>query len=169
MNINGTNKSDNLVGTAADDVINGLRGNDWIEGGQGNDILTGGSSYLHDPARDKFVLRNGDGNDTVTDFQLENGNGTGDRLLFDFAGTYSDVAAPLGALYDGQTWQWSDGFQTATVLVENGDFNSDGVGDVRFTVSGPDGGPDDSITLLGQIGTAGLFAEDMTSAYIQGG
>src|SRR6185369_12097653 len=126
-NINGTNKADNLIGTSGDDVIHGGRGTDWIEGGAGNDVLTGDSSNpLHDDGLDTFVLRAGDGHDTVTDFQHGE-----DIIMFDSGtGIYDGILPPLGYLYDGQTF--SNSHDTASWTVSAGDFNADGFTDTRI-------------------------------------
>ncbi len=89
--ITGTNGSDNLIGTDGADQIEGLNGkdtldgsggndtllggngkdnlvggagNDLLDGGNGKDILTGGAG------EDIFVLRSGEGKDSITDFEL---------------------------------------------------------------------------------------------------
>ncbi|TBR58361.1 hemolysin-type calcium-binding protein [Mastigocladus laminosus UU774] len=65
--ITGTSGNDTLEGSDFFDTINGLAGNDVIIGKKGNDILTGGGG------QDTFVIRRGDGVDTITDFR---GSGT---------------------------------------------------------------------------------------------
>jgi len=69
----GTDNSDDLFGDANDnflfgggnnDDLNGRAGNDTLRGGAGNDALTGGTGG------DTFVLENGMGDDTVSDFVL---------------------------------------------------------------------------------------------------
>lgn len=156
MNINGTNKADNLLGTAGDDFINGRGGDDWLEGGAGNDTLTGGRGH------DTFTLRAGDGNDIVTDFQPGI-----DRIMFDSeTGVYDGILPPLGYLYDGQTF--SNSQNTASWTVSAVDANSDGITDTLIQMS-----TGDSITLLGIApGTwtpDGVIPGDITSADIFGG
>ncbi len=70
--INGTPGNDVLSGTLLKDTISGLAGIDTLEGSKGNDLLTGGSS------QDTFVIRIGDGTDTITDF-----GGIGTGVVFD--------------------------------------------------------------------------------------
>lgn len=66
----GTTTNDNLSGTYQSDRINGLAGDDTIAGALNNDLLTGGGD------RDRFVVNQGDGIDTIADFQ---GVGTGNK------------------------------------------------------------------------------------------
>jgi Ca2+-binding RTX toxin-like protein len=129
MRLKGTSKADILSGTLSADVVEGGRGNDRLDGGAGNDILTGGDGA------DTFVLRSGDGNDVVTDFNAA----AGDRVMFDY-GTYSDFMV-FGKLSDGQSWTNFDG--SATFTVHALDANGDGVTDTVISAN------DDSITLLG--------------------
>ncbi|MBD2535860.1 FG-GAP repeat protein [Nostoc flagelliforme FACHB-838] len=53
LNLTGTPGADTLVDTASNNIIDGLAGNDTLTGSGG---------------QDKFVIRRGDGNDTITDF-----------------------------------------------------------------------------------------------------
>ncbi len=62
LSLTGTPQADTLSGTASDNSIDGLGGNDLIDGRGGTDRLTGGGD------RDMFILRRGDGSDTVSDF-----------------------------------------------------------------------------------------------------
>ncbi|BAY74558.1 hemolysin-type calcium-binding region [Nostoc linckia NIES-25] len=55
-------RSPNLIGTSGADTLIGTIGNNIIDGKGGNDILTGNGG------QDKFVIRRGDGNDTINDF-----------------------------------------------------------------------------------------------------
>ncbi|WP_323783899.1 hypothetical protein [Thalassovita sp.] len=70
-NLVGSDQSDVLRGDSEDnmlaggdnvDTLNGRDGDDTLQGGAGNDQLTGGSGA------DTFILENGMGDDTVTDF-----------------------------------------------------------------------------------------------------
>ncbi|HEY9618975.1 MAG TPA: S8 family serine peptidase, partial [Crinalium sp.] len=54
--------SDSLFGGTGSDYLNGGRGNDWLSGDGRTDFLTGGGG------RDRFVIRQRDGIDVVTDF-----------------------------------------------------------------------------------------------------
>jgi Ca2+-binding RTX toxin-like protein len=60
--ITGTNGNDNISAGDGDDNISGNGGNDTIAGNGGNDTIAGGNG------NDTFVFKEGDGNDTITDF-----------------------------------------------------------------------------------------------------
>ncbi|NJR57516.1 MAG: hypothetical protein HC769_00835 [Cyanobacteria bacterium CRU_2_1] len=62
-NLTGSAYADQLMGNAGANSINGGSGDDLIDGGAGNDTLTGGAGV------DRFILRSGQGSDTITDFQ----------------------------------------------------------------------------------------------------
>ncbi|RZU47640.1 hemolysin type calcium-binding protein [Fluviicoccus keumensis] len=63
------NAGDNLLsGLDGDDTLNGQAGNDTLDGGLGNDALIGGAG------NDTYLLRRGDGVDTVTDTDATAGN-----------------------------------------------------------------------------------------------
>lgn len=55
--------NDYLYGYAGNDVLNGGVGNDYLDGGKGGDTLTGGAG------NDVFVYRDGDGADTINDYE----------------------------------------------------------------------------------------------------
>ncbi|MCG6901700.1 MAG: Hint domain-containing protein [Rhodobacter sp.] len=67
----GYSGDDVIDGGAGDDVIDAEGGNDTITGGTGNDTITGG------PGDDVFVLEDGFGADTVTDFDTGDTDGDG--------------------------------------------------------------------------------------------
>ena len=78
--------NDTLLGGAGNDTLQGGSGNDILTAGPGQDVLTGGQGA------DQFVFAQGDGSNTVTDFQ--NGVdhlrfGTGTSLFSDLAITQS--------------------------------------------------------------------------------
>jgi Ca2+-binding RTX toxin-like protein len=60
----GGNGKDFLVGSAGDDLLDGGNGTDTLRGGLGNDSLTGGNR------QDIFVFADGEGIDTINNFQL---------------------------------------------------------------------------------------------------
>ena len=98
--IDGTNGKDNLVGTDGIDLINGFKGKDTLDGGAGNDTLLGGKGkdslvggagddslvsgngkdilnggigsdiLTGGKGKDTFVIASGNGEDTITDFEL---------------------------------------------------------------------------------------------------
>ncbi len=57
-----------LIGDGGDNIIRGLAGDDTITGNQGDDTLSGGLGS------DTFVYSNNNGNDTITDFSLFEGD-----------------------------------------------------------------------------------------------
>ncbi len=124
--IDGTNKSDNLVGTDGSDSIDGLNGQDTLNGGAGNDTLLGGNgkdnlvggvgndSLVGGNAKDTldggvgddilegnngndlFVIRAGEGTDTIADFTLGSDRlGLGGGLEFDLL-SFSDNTIQAG-------------------------------------------------------------------------
>ena len=62
-NISGGNGNDTLFGGVGNDKLYGQNGNDSLIGGVGNDNLTGGAG------KDIFYYKDGDGNDTITDYK----------------------------------------------------------------------------------------------------
>ena len=70
--ITGGRGFDYLVGGAGYDTLRGSAGNDTLEGGRGNDLLIGGSGT------DTFIFEEGDGYDTISDYQAGI-----DRLMID--------------------------------------------------------------------------------------
>ena len=74
----GENGDDRLTGGSGDDILTGGKGNDFLDGGLGADILEGGKRD------DIFVLRSGDGTDTILDFKLGGDRfGLADGLQFE--------------------------------------------------------------------------------------
>ena len=75
--LNGGTGDDSLDGATGADILNGEEGNDTLIGGAGNDVLTGGIGddlLSGDGGNDIFIFSDGDGVDTITDFDaLSNG------------------------------------------------------------------------------------------------
>ncbi|NJK28077.1 MAG: hypothetical protein HC925_05590 [Coleofasciculaceae cyanobacterium SM2_3_26] len=85
--IGGKSGNDFLFGDAGNDSLWGDDGDDFLQGGLGDDLLTG-DNFSGGKGSDTFVLAPGEGNDTITDFEvgidrigLANGL-TFDRLTF---------------------------------------------------------------------------------------
>ncbi|WP_424433944.1 M10 family metallopeptidase C-terminal domain-containing protein [Planktotalea sp.] len=78
--------ADTLNGDAGDDRLFGGDDDDVLIGGAGNDAMNGGEGA------DTFIFRQGDGNDTITDFE----DGIDLIDISDFAGssTYNIIADP---------------------------------------------------------------------------
>ena len=74
VSIVGTPAPDTLQGGAGSDTISGGKGADTIVGGAGDDLLTGGGGHRGDT----FVFQPGFGHDTITDFNVRQG----DVLMF---------------------------------------------------------------------------------------
>lgn len=113
-----------------------------VEGGEGDDLLVGSQ------ARDIFVMRAGDGHDTVRRFEPGE-----DRVMFDVDHAYSDIMY-MGPLYDGLTFETFTGL---AVNVEALDANGDGETDTKISAG------DVSITLLG------VAPDELTGATLMGG
>lgn len=68
---------DTLIGNNGDDTLIGGKGKDLLVGGAGDDVLTGGKG------RDTFVLAEGEGTDTITDFSCCDRIGLSGGLSFE--------------------------------------------------------------------------------------
>ncbi|MGY4607006.1 Ca2+-binding RTX toxin-like protein [Bradyrhizobium sp. USDA 4474] len=83
------------TGNDLDNIIVGSAGNNMIDGGKGNDVLTGGAGS------DTFVVRAGNGNDIITDFQTGAGgdilqiNGTGFKAITDVTSAMQQVGTDV--------------------------------------------------------------------------
>ena len=97
--LTGDNGDDRLNGGAGDDILTGGRSNDVLDGGAGFDILEGGSGD------DIFVLRAGDGTDTILDLNLSGDRlGLADGLQFDsltFSGDTISAGGEILATLNG--------------------------------------------------------------------
>ncbi len=70
--LGGNAGNDTLFGASGDDFMEGGIGNDYLDGGAGRDTLDGGlgdDGYFGGRGIDLFVLRSGDGIDTIFDYQ----------------------------------------------------------------------------------------------------
>lgn len=101
----GTEKKDRLAGSDGNDKITGEGGNDRLYGGLGNDELLGRKGA------DTFVLRDGQGHDTL-DFNLKEG----DRVIYD--GHRLTAAEAQDVLYrdNGGLYHFDDGYAAYAAL-----------------------------------------------------
>lgn len=87
--VEGGNGEDELWAGTGDDIVNGGGGRDTIWGVSGNDTINGGTEsdrLTGDDGADHFVFVAGHGNDTITDFDITEG----DRLRLDDAAWISN-------------------------------------------------------------------------------
>ena len=89
--IDGGSGADTIYGGTGDDTIAGGAGADLIVGGSGDDTLTGGTGA------DIFAFGPGHGNDTITDFNMD--EDTINLTMFGAGLTYSDLT--IAATADG--------------------------------------------------------------------
>lgn len=98
--IYGGHGTDHLYGEAGNDEIYGGIGNEQIIGGKGDDILTGGDWA------DYFVFNEGDGHDTITDFEASNWAEAVDLSSYQSINGFNDftfvTSAPTGDMEIGQ-------------------------------------------------------------------
>ncbi len=75
--IDGGSGDDDVYGASGHDTMNGGDGDDTLSGGAGNDQISGGSGDDHltgDGGADVFIFAAGSGDDTVTDFNISEGD-----------------------------------------------------------------------------------------------
>ena len=99
----GAEGNDMLRGGKGDDELDGGDGNDTIQGDKGDDVLTGGDG------NDTFVLMEGDGDDTIEDF--ESGEDTirfGPATQKLTASDIRDILDTEDESRDGFTYEWED-------------------------------------------------------------
>lgn len=94
--IEGFHTSDVIAGGLGNDVVRGAEGSDSLDGGAGNDVLWGGKgsdvivggtgddSLSGDEGNDVFRFNLGDGQDVITEFSGDFGNGTGGYDVLEF-------------------------------------------------------------------------------------
>ena len=103
--IGGKTGNDLLSGDEGDDEIFGDDGDDTIMGVTGNDTLTG-DDFSGGSGLDLFVFGNGDGTDTITDFDITEdliGLVEGELTFEELSITDSDAGAMISVLESGET------------------------------------------------------------------
>jgi Ca2+-binding RTX toxin-like protein len=122
--ITGFDGADTISGAAGADTLEGGAGNDWLDGGVGNDLLTGGAGL------DNFVIKQGFGRDTITDFGATPANQ-------DLLQVSNKVFANMQAFMAGARQSGTDVIITATptdvLTLKNVTLASLDAADLRFT------------------------------------
>ncbi|MEM8504358.1 MAG: calcium-binding protein, partial [Cyanobacteria bacterium P01_D01_bin.1] len=118
--IGGKSGNDILSGDAGDDLIYGDAGDDIIMGVTGNDTLIG-DNFSGGTGSDLFVFGNGDGTDTILDFQVNIdriGLVAGELTFADLTITQDGSNTLLGVASSGETLAILNGVQ-ASALTES--------------------------------------------------
>lgn len=125
--VSGGAGDDNIDGGSGDDVIYGGDGDDTITGGSGDDIIIGGRgddtmSAGSGSRTDTFVIRDGDGNDTITDFDPFEP----DIIRFDMdeMSTYQDVLDRITQDGNDVVITYDNGFTTRLLNVNADDLSA---------------------------------------------
>ena len=108
----GGDGNDTIDGGSGDDNLYGDAGNDIIYGGIGDDILTGGNGS------DQFVFKTGDGQDTITDFNLYADKLYIDDMLIDMNSLPSEVTLTQSGTDTVLTYE-ADGSGSITLIDTN--------------------------------------------------
>ena len=136
--------NDYLVGGTENDVIYGGKGNDTLIGGTGNDTLMGGEND------DTYIIRAGDGEDTIEDKQGNNKIffcGEEIKFFYKNGNTYTTFDGALTAFKSAGALVISD-TDTPTTVTLNEDFEW---GDFGTTLVTLPTNPDIGNTILGDL------------------
>jgi len=106
--------NDRIGGKAGNDILSGDAGDDFIWGDDGNDIIMGvtgndtlvGDNGSNGSGSDLFVFGNGDGTDTILDFEVGTdriGLVEGELMFADLTFTQDGSSALLGVASSGET------------------------------------------------------------------
>lgn len=117
--IYGSNNNDLIFGQTGNDTIVGFTGDDDIYGGEGDDLIDGGAGrdfLLGGDGADTFILRSGDGEDEIFDFQ----DGLDKFLLADDL-TYDDltIIAEPGAVFSNYIIKINDTNETLIKVTQS--------------------------------------------------
>ncbi len=125
----GDEESDRIGGKSDNDILSGDAGNDFIWGDDGDDIIMGviandtlvGDNFSGGSGSDLFVFDNGDGTDTIVDFEAGSdriGLVEGELLFADLILTQDGNNTLLGVISTGETLAILNNVQ-ASALSEN--------------------------------------------------
>ncbi|MEB3280100.1 MAG: pre-peptidase C-terminal domain-containing protein, partial [Lyngbya sp.] len=118
--IGGKGGNDLLSGDEGDDEIFGDAGDDTIMGVTGNDTLTG-DDFSGGSGSDLFVFGNGDGTDTITDFDITEdmiGLVEGELTFEELSITNSDAGAMISVIESGETLAVLQGVDSSELTEE---------------------------------------------------
>lgn len=113
---------ENIVGSNFNDVLIGDNQDNQLEGGTGNDYLIGGSGS------DSFVFKEGDGRDTILDFDTE--GSIFDKIIIDIDGidTFEDLSgliSPIGFFSSSTRITFDTGDRLTLLGVRNNELTAD--------------------------------------------
>ena len=103
--LHGQDGADNILGGEGNDYLFGEGGRDRLDGGDGNDIIYGGDdddilvggagddALFGDAGDDTFIVRVGEGNDSIQDFVPGAGSGDTIQLIGTGWSTFNDILA----------------------------------------------------------------------------
>ncbi|MEM7061676.1 MAG: beta-propeller domain-containing protein [Cyanobacteria bacterium P01_B01_bin.77] len=115
--ISGKSGNDILSGDAGDDMIWGDAGDDILMGVTGNDILVG-DNMSGDSGSDLFIFGNGDGTDTILDFEVGRdliGLVAGELMFTDLTLTQDGANTLLGVTSSGEVLSILNGVQASAL------------------------------------------------------
>ena len=151
----GNQGDDMLMGGMGNDMLRGGKGDDELEGGDGDDTLRGDKgddTLTGDDGKDTFWLMKGDGDDTIVDFERDEGDiirfGTPTQELT--ASEIRDILDTQDENRDGTyTYEWEDVSVTVDQPLMASDFGIEG-SPTRLT-EGDDVWPDDFPTATTRV------------------
>lgn len=113
---------ENVVGSNFNDVLIGDHQDNQLEGGTGNDYLIGGSGS------DSFVFKEGDGRDTILDFDTD--GSIFDKIIIDVDGidTFEDLSgliSPIGFFSSSTRITFDTGDRLTLLGVRNNELTAD--------------------------------------------
>ena len=113
---------ENIVGSNFNDVLIGDNQDNSLEGGEGNDYLIGGSGS------DSFVFKEGDGRDTILDFDAD--GSVFDKIIIDIDGitTFEDLSglmSPIGFFSSSTRITFDTGDRLTLLGVKNNELTAD--------------------------------------------
>jgi Ca2+-binding RTX toxin-like protein len=139
--------NDTLSGGVGNDTLDGGTGNDTLSGGVGNDTLDGGTGndiLQGETGNDTYLFGRGYGQDTISEYDWNNGNVDTVQLAADIASTditvtrnWGDLILSINGTTDRltlQNWYYGDTYRIEQVLFADGTVWDKTVLDSRIVV-----------------------------------